>query len=170
MRLNVPTVLPTVFISIGSNIDREHHVRFAVQRLRQRYPGLVHSSLYETQAVGFDGDPFYNLVIAFESELTVQDLRAWLRSIEAECGRDRSQPRFSPRALDMDLLLFGELVTSEDGLELPRDEITLNAYVLKPLAEIAGARRHPVLGKTFDELWSEMELPGVGLKTIEFCA
>ena len=166
---NLMSAVEMAYISIGSNIDRQRNVRFALSQLRERHPSLVHSSVYETQAVGFDGDPFYNLVVAFETGLSVHDVREWLRTIEAQCGRDREQPRFSPRTLDMDLLLFGDLVTDENGLQLPRDEITLNAYVLKPLAEIAGTRCHPTLGKTFDELWSALQVADETLKTVEFC-
>jgi 2-amino-4-hydroxy-6-hydroxymethyldihydropteridine diphosphokinase len=103
--------------------------------------------------VGFDGADFLNLVIAFETDDPVAEVAAALAEIEAANGRTRGEAKFAPRTLDLDLLLYGDLVVEADGLQLPRDEITRYPFVLKPLADLAGEQIHPVLGRSFAELW-----------------
>ena len=144
-----------VYVSIGSNIDREHYVRAGLAALRQHYGHVTSSRVYESEAVGFTGDRFYNLVAGFDTEQPLRVVAAALRDIEQQHARDRRAPRFSPRTLDIDLLLYGEIVVDEDSLQVPRDEITRYAFVLGPLAEIAGAERHPVSGHTYAELWRD---------------
>ena len=150
-----------ISISLGSNIDRERNIRSAIDALRQSYPELVVSPVYETEAVGFEGDDFLNLVVVFDSDDTVHDVAARLKRIEDSIGRDRSQPRFSARTIDLDLLTYDDRVLDEDGIQIPRHEILKNAFVLKPLSDVLGDRIHPQLGRSYRELWLEME-PGAG--------
>jgi len=142
-----------VYVSVGSNVDREKNVKSALQALRDRFGELEQSRVYRTEAVGFEGEPFYNLVVGFETGLSPRDLVAALHDIEEQHGRKREQPSFSNRTLDLDLLLYDELVLEEPGLVLPRPELLEYAFVLGPLAEIAGERKHPVLGHSFQSLW-----------------
>jgi len=144
-----------VFVSVGSNVERERHVRGALAALRRRFGPLLISSVYETPAVGFDGDPFYNLVVAFVTAQPAREVAATMHTIEAEHGRVHGSERFGPRTLDLDLLLYGDTVLHEDGLDLPRPEITHHAFVLQPLAEIASDVPHPASGRHYGELWSE---------------
>ncbi len=146
-----------VYVSIGSNIDRERSVRQGVAGLREAFGPLTLSPVYETAAVGFEGDDFYNLVAGFDTGLSPQEVAGRLRAIEDATGRDRSQPRFSPRTLDLDLLLYDDAVLREQGLRIPRDEILKYAFVLKPLADIAGGLRHPECGETYAALWARFE-------------
>ncbi len=148
-----------VYISIGSNIQREAHVRSALAALKKRFGRLIISNIYESKCVGFDGEPFYNLVVGFDTELSPHGLAARLRGIEKAHHRDRRGPKFSPRTLDLDLLLYDDLVSREGGLELPRDEITRYAFVLQPLAEVAGTLRHPLTGETYADLWAAFDSP-----------
>lgn len=157
--------MPRAYVSIGSNIEPEAHVRDAVRGLRQCFGDIASSQVYRTRAVGFEGPDFYNLVVGFDTDLGVRRLRSVLRHMEVAHGRCRNQPRFSPRTLDLDLLLYGDLVLQQDDVDIPRDEITRYAFVLGPLAEIAGSRKHPVLGLTIGELWERF--PGGGS---ELCA
>lgn len=145
-------MFPNVFVSIGSNQEREVNIRAAVCALRERFGELLISPVYETEAVGFKGDHFYNLVAAFSSEASPAEIRHTLREIEDRHGRERDKPRFSDRTLDLDLLLHGDRVSEDE--QLPRGEILEQAYVLCPLADLAGERRHPVDGRTFTELWA----------------
>ncbi len=157
-----------VFLSIGSNIERTRHLRAAHAALREQFGELVLSSVYETAAVGFDGDDFYNLVIALETELAVRPLQERLHRIETACGRLRSSERFAPRTMDIDLLLYDDLVIDESGLQLPRDEILHYAFVLAPLAEIAGGRRHPLSGLDYARLWADFQGDRAGLRRVDF--
>ena len=142
-----------VFLSIGSNVEREHNIRGAVAALRSQFDDLIISTVYRTRAVGFDGEDFYNLAAGFSTDLPVAGLVSLLRGIESRHGRRRDQARYSPRTLDLDLLLYGDLVSRENGIEVPRGEIVHRAFVLGPLAEIAARRRHPVTEQTIGELW-----------------
>lgn len=142
-----------VYVSIGSNIDRADHIRAGVAALRVRFRDLRLSTVYETKAVGFAGDDFYNLVACFDTERDVHQVASDLREIERAAGRERSAARFAARTLDLDLLLYDDLVLDEDGIRLPRDEILEYGFVLGPLAEIAPEVRHPVLGTPFGTLW-----------------
>ena len=157
-----------IYISIGSNIDAEKNIRLAVHALEDHYGKLILSSVYESEAVGFDGDNFLNLVAAVKTEEDVHTVAATLRSIEDKNGRDRSGPKFSSRTVDLDLLLYDDLIIKEENLEIPRDEITKNAFVLLPLDEIASQLIHPVSGKTMCDHWLDFDKDSQKLWLIEF--
>lgn len=146
-----------VYVSIGSNIDRDENIRGGVADLQAHYGELKLSSVYESESVGFDGDNFYNLVAAFDTAEAVFEVARVLREIENAHGRTREGPRFSSRTLDIDMLLYDDQVLQEGKLELPRDEITKNAFVLWPLAEIAPDLKHPVLKQSYAELWAAFD-------------
>ena len=160
--------MATIYISLGSNIDREQMTRAGVQALREAFGELVLSSVYESDAVGFDGDAFYNMVIACQTDAPVLEANSMLRAIEDAHGRDRSGPKFSSRTLDLDLLLYDDLVIDQDGLVLPRGEILKNAFVLWPLAEIAPDLVHPVAGKSYAQLWRAFDKSKESLHPIDF--
>lgn len=144
-----------VWVSLGSNIERERNLRRAVAALHRYFGPLLLSPVYETVAVGFVGDPFYNLVAGFETALAPETLSACLKEIEADLGRVRSHKRFASRTIDIDLLTYGDLCLNKPGLELPRGEILKYAFVLKPLADVAVEAIHPQVGKSYASLWQE---------------
>ncbi len=143
----------TVHISIGSNIEREHHITAALDALALKFGDLDISTVYESEAVGFDGEHFLNLVVGIQATYSVAELSRIFKKIEADNGRRRGQPRFSARTLDLDILTYGDCTGNVEGVQLPRGEILKNAFVLKPLAEIAPEAVHPVAGKTYRQLW-----------------
>ena len=160
--------MPRAWLSIGSNIDRERNLSGAVERLRREFGPLVTSRVYESEAVGFAGDAFYNLVVGLDTELPVGELGARLRAIESAHGRRRGGEKFAPRTLDIDLLTYGDRVLSRPGLELPRDEILKYAFVLGPLAEVAPQERHPVDGRTYGALWEAFDRAGQPIRAVDF--
>ncbi len=158
----------TIYISLGSNINRKENTRAGIKALKQAFGDLILSSVYESEAVGFDGDAFYNMVIACEVSTLVHNTNQILRDIEDANGRDRSGPKFSSRTLDLDLLLYDDLKLDENGLKLPRGEILKNAFVLWPLAEIAPDLKHPEAGISYAELWSAFDKSKEMLCPIDF--
>ena len=152
--------MPRVYVSIGSNIERDKNIRAAVRALRSAFPDLRTSSVYESKAEGFDGDDFYNLVAAFESDASLEQVCEILTAVEAAQGRERVGPRFGPRTLDIDVLLYGELVRHDEKFDIPRRDILAYAHVLGPLAELAPDLRHPEAGKHVRELWRLFERQG----------
>lgn len=156
-------LMSEVFVSIGSNIERERHIAEAIRLLCFRYGRLRISSVYESEAVGFAGSPFYNLVANFPTREPPLATAKALRAIEDRCGRIRNGGRYSSRTMDLDLLLHGNAVLTLEGLSLPRPEIVTEAFVLGPLAELAGDLRHPTRPLTFRQLWAQL---GAAQKTI----
>lgn len=146
-----------VYVSVGSNIDRERNVGNALRSLAGEFGDLQQSRIYETAAVGFEGEPFYNLVVGFDTGLSPQQVAETLRRIEDAQGRERSGGKFSDRSMDLDLLLYDDLVLDEPGLTIPRPDIAQYAFVLRPLAEIAGDLRHPVTGFSFASMWEAFD-------------
>lgn len=142
-----------VYISIGTNIDRERYVTAALDALADWFGDLQISPVYESESVGFDGSPFLNLVVGVDTDLSVGELSRRFKQLEAENGRRRDVPKFSARTLDLDILTYGDRTGIIDGVELPRGEILKNAFVLRPLADIAPNAVHPVCGKTYRQLW-----------------
>lgn len=143
-----------VFVGIGSNIERETNIRAAVAALRRRFGTLELSRVYRNRPIGFEGEDFYNLVAAFDTDEPPEAVTAILHGIEQQHGRARGPSRYAPRSLDLDLLLYGELVRDDEALRLPRREIEEYACVLRPLAELAPALRHPRSGETFAQMWA----------------
>ena len=156
-----------IYISIGSNINPAENVQQAVKILREHFSDVEVSPVYESEAIGFEGSNFLNLVVAANTELDVHATNALLHKIEDEHGRDRSGPRFSSRTIDLDLLLYDDLILNESGLEIPRDEILQNAFVLWPLADVAADFIHPQQGKSMSELWQAFDKQSQKLWPVE---
>ncbi|MDP6674832.1 MAG: 2-amino-4-hydroxy-6-hydroxymethyldihydropteridine diphosphokinase [Gammaproteobacteria bacterium] len=155
-----------VYVSAGSNIDPEHHLRTACHRLVDRFGPLTLSSIYRTKAVGFAGDDFLNLVLSFSTDDDVHAVKEYLDVTEAGAGRESSAKSLQPRTLDLDLLLYGNAVLDEPALRVPRADILQYAFVLAPLAELAPDLRHPVDGRTMHELWAAFEGGEQGIRRL----
>jgi len=157
-----------VYVSVGSNVDRDANVRGGIAALRSHYGPLMLSSVYQSRAVGFAGEDFYNLVVGFDTNEPVDQVFSALRELENCFGRRRGEAKFSPRTLDLDILIYDELILQSETLVLPREEITENAHVLQPLAEIALGEVHPLLGVSYQQLWQDFELGEQQLWVVPF--
>jgi len=147
--------MPRVFVSIGSNIDRENSIRGAVRELAAHYAPLTLSPVYESKAHGFEGDNFYNLVAGFDTEESIEHIKETLSHIESRFGRSRRENCFSARTLDLDLLLYDDIVRHDSQVNLPHPDIRRYAFVLRPLADIAPDLRHPETGLTCARMWEQ---------------
>lgn len=160
--------MPRVYLSIGSNIERYKHVTAGLDRLSRCFTPLDISSVYESESVGFNGNPFLNLVVGLDTDVEIGTLSALLKSIEDDNGRVRGGPKFAPRTLDVDILTWADQVGYFAGVQVPRDEILTNAFVLWPLAEVAPLDIHPVVGKSYQSLWEEYDKTTQRLRPVNF--
>lgn len=150
--------MPIAYISIGSNLgDREENCLKAVRLLSEK--GVTvrkRSSLYETEPWGVEDQPrFINMAIEVETEMKPLNLLEMLKIIESEVGRKETY-RWGPRIIDLDILLYNELVMAGPDLRIPHPHMHERDFVLRPLAEIAPDTLHPVLKKTVRELLSDI--------------
>lgn len=143
-----------VFVALGSNIDPAVRLLKAARLLKAQFPDAQFSACYRNPACGFEGADFINAVARFATEMPLADLLRALHAIEAQCGRAREDPKWGPRAMDLDLLLYGDQVGEGPGYTLPRRDLLRRVYMLGPLAELAPQVRHPIAGKTMGELWA----------------
>ncbi len=157
-----------VYLSIGSNIDQRRHILACLDALAEHFGDLILSPVYESEAIGFGGDNFYNLVAGIDTDMPVASLSSLLHRIENDNGRRRDGPRFSSRTLDIDILTYNHRVGDIDGVRLPREEILENAFVLLPLADIAGDETHPEVNRTYRELWQGYDSSAQKLWPIDF--
>jgi len=149
------------FIGLGSNVGkRRKRIARAIALLRAS-PGvrvLRQASWYETEPVGVEDQRwFINTVVEVETELTPRELLRRCKGIEREVGR-RERGRFGPREVDLDLLLYGDLVLEEDGLALPHPRLHRRRFVLEPLCELAPELVHPRLGRSLRGLLADLDL------------
>lgn len=149
-----------VYVAAGSNIEPVKHLCLALDELRGIYPRLAVSPAYRNKAVGFQGDDFINLVVGFETHEPVQRVREQLQRVEALCGRPADAPKWAARSMDLDILLYGQRVSNEPGLVIPRPDLLRRPYMLKPMADIAPDVRHPLAQKSMRELWEAFDGAG----------
>jgi 2-amino-4-hydroxy-6-hydroxymethyldihydropteridine diphosphokinase len=145
-----------ILLGLGSNVNRIPSIQTGLELLQKAFGSIEKSPTFESEAVGFDGNNFYNLVVSTTTDLGLAEVRKIYQAIEDTCGRDRSGPKFGPRTLDIDLLTYGDMICDEP-LELPRGEILENAFVLWPLALLAPDDIHPRTLKTYRQHWEEYD-------------
>jgi 2-amino-4-hydroxy-6-hydroxymethyldihydropteridine diphosphokinase len=149
--------MPNVYVAVGSNVEPKTNLRAATQQLEREFPDVRFSSWYLNRAAGFAGDDFINLVAGFTTGLGVHALLERLHAIESRCGRPRDAPKWAPRSIDLDVLLYGDMICDEPKLKLPRPDLLKRAYMLGPLAELAPQVIHPTAGLTIGELWQRFD-------------
>ncbi len=143
--------MATVFLDIGSNIDREVNIQSCVDQLCADFEGILFSKAYESEAFGFEGDPFINLSAKLETDLSFESLNTYLKTLENKHARKRDNDKFIDRTLDIDILLYDDLILQPEK-DLPRKEVLKFPFVLFPLAEIAGDVIHPIEKITIGEI------------------
>jgi len=145
------------YVAAGSNVRPRGNLRRAIAALAAEFPGLVASRAWANAAVGFEGADFVNLVVKFPSDLPVATLLERLKAVERARGREPGAPKWGPRTLDLDLLLYGNRTGRHASATLPHPDIATRAWVLGPLAELAPDLRHPVSGIPIAELWRDFD-------------
>lgn len=158
--------MPKVFLGLGTNIDRDRSMRAGLAALRALDQALVVSPMYKSEAVGFDGAPFYNCVVQLRTELALTELVAELKIIEDANGRNRAAKPGDEKGLDIDVLTYGDLVGEFDGAILPRSDILRYAHVLRPLADIAPDSFLPGTSIRFQTLWHDFGEKGQQLSVV----
>jgi 2-amino-4-hydroxy-6-hydroxymethyldihydropteridine diphosphokinase len=145
------------YVSGGSNLEPGRNLLLAARALKARHPGARFSRCYRNAAVGFDGPEFINFVVEMPVAGDAALLKGELECIETQCGRARGAPRWEPRAMDLDILLFGEVVQEVAGLVLPRPDLLRWAFMLGPLAELAPSLVHPLERRSIANLWQDFD-------------
>ena len=149
--------MATVYVGLGSNIDPEFNLHLGIRELRERYGELGLSAVYRSKAVGFEGEDFLNLVACFESNESPGSICEEIELIHNLTGRDRDSGKWESRPLDIDLLLYNDLVIDEPPVRVPRKDVLEYSFVLRPLAELAPDLVHPVTGKAMLKHWQEFD-------------
>jgi 2-amino-4-hydroxy-6-hydroxymethyldihydropteridine diphosphokinase len=147
--------MPDVYVAAGSNVEPEKNLARALDELEQAFGDLAISPAYRNRAVGFDGADFINLVVGFRAAVPPRQVKQALERIEESCGRPRAAPKWGPRTMDLDILLYDQVVSDEPGLILPRPDLLRRAFMLKPLADLAPGLQHPTQHRTIGELWAD---------------
>ena len=150
--------MSTAWLGLGSNVNAETHIRAAIDELSTQFETIRLSPAYSSTAVGFEGEDFINLVARVETDMSPMELRQYLRDLEDRYGRKRDVPKFSDRSLDIDILLYDDLVLLSPVLEIPRAEITKYAHVLKPLADLEPDLFHPTERRSIHDIWQSSGL------------
>lgn len=148
-------MMHTVYLSLGSNINRVENITRCIAEFNKKFSKICCSPVYESEPVGFKGSNFYNLVVKITTELDLSVLASYLRELEEKHGRESNAKKFSPRHLDIDILLYDHLSGEVEGIELPRPELYFNAFVLLPMADLAGDVTDLLTGKTYQQLWKD---------------
>ena len=147
--------MANIHINIGSNQNRRQNISAAIKALELAFTDLIISSVYQSPAEGFNGDDFYNVGVNAQTDLSVEDTADTLREIEQNQGRDRTQPKFSSRKIDLDLVLYDQVI--DERVNLPRDDILKYAFVLAPLTELNAELIHPVEQQSYQALWQSFQ-------------
>ena len=146
-----------VVLSLGSNIEREKNLQFALDEIGRAYGHMEISPVYETVSVGFSGPSFLNFVVGINAHDSVEEVQAVIHDIERRAGRVRGEKTFGDRRLDIDILLFGDADLRASGKNIPRHEIEKYAFVLKPLADLYPESKHPVTEQAFHAMWNDFD-------------
>ena len=155
--------MSTAWLGLGSNVNSDAHIRAGINALKKDFENVSLSPAYTSKSVGFDGDDFINLVARVETELLPLELRQYLRDLEDGYGRKRDVPKFSDRSLDIDILLYDDLVLLSPVLQIPRPEIMKFSHVLKPLTDLEPDLVHPVELRSMIDIWESSGLDDDGL-------
>jgi 2-amino-4-hydroxy-6-hydroxymethyldihydropteridine diphosphokinase len=150
--------MPIVYIGLGSNLgNREKNCEKAIQLLMENGASVSkRSSMFETEPWGIGDQPkFINMVVEIETGLEPEKLLGILKKIERDAGRKPSK-RWGPRVIDLDILLYEDLIVKSPELEIPHPGINEREFVLKPLLEIAPDKIHPLLKKSIKDLLNEI--------------
>jgi 2-amino-4-hydroxy-6-hydroxymethyldihydropteridine diphosphokinase len=147
--------VPLVILGLGSNIQPQVHLSRALVQLRSYFNYLELSPVYETQAVGFSGANFWNLIAGIQTDLPLEVIKNTLREIELQLGRAPDAQKWSDRCIDIDILMFGTYCGVTSVGYLPRVDILRFAYVLAPLADVYPDVCHAETGCTFAEHWRD---------------
>ena len=158
--------MSTAYLGLGSNIEAEAHIAAGIAALREAFDNVVLSPIYRAAAVGFSGNDFINLVARIDTTLEPLELKFFLHALEDRHGRRRDVPKFSDRTLDIDILLYDDLVLFSPKLEIPRAEIMKFAHVLKPLADLDPGLTHPIELKPMAEIWKNSGMKDDYLKLL----
>jgi 2-amino-4-hydroxy-6-hydroxymethyldihydropteridine diphosphokinase len=154
------------FIALGSNIDPAMRLQQAARGLKERFPDVRFSRCYSNAAFGFTGPDFVNAVAGFTTTAPIPQVLQQLQAVEALCGRSRDDPKWEPRAMDLDLLLYDATVGSGPGYTLPRPDLLKRVYMLGPLAELAPDVLYPPDGPTILQLWERFAGDREALKPV----
>lgn len=156
----------TAYIGVGTNIDREQHAKVAYNELQQLGEDLLVSPIYECEPIGFSSQNFYNFVITLRTALSLEEFSHRLREIEFKWGREENAQKYQDRTLDLDIVLFGELISTQKP-ELPRSDIYKYPFVTKPLYDLEPHLVIPGDGRTVADIWHAMQ-PVDSLKPVSF--
>lgn len=160
--------MPLLTLSLGSNQQADLHIRQALDALQASFGAMRTSSVFESRAVGFDGNNFLNMAVAVDTRTPLTDVSTRIKALEDEHGRIRGGARFSPRTLDIDILTYGDCIGDYQGIVLPRPEITENAYVLWPLSQVCGDCCDPHSGLSYATLWQQYDKTRQSLWPVDF--
>ena len=155
-----------VFLSLGSNIDPEENLQYACRELKKAFGNIQISSVYRNKSIGFEGNDFLNMVVKVKSTFNPSEMLDFLGRVESATGRDIGTGAFDSRTLDIDMILYNDLVHPEKPFKIPRKDIELYSFVLLPLVEIEPDGIHPVTGKTFKDLWESFDQEEHPLKKV----
>lgn len=156
-----------VFVAAGSNVDPEKNLARACGEIKHSWPDARFSRAYRNAAVGFEGPDFINLVMGFTTAQPLANVIARLHQIETQCGRPRYAPKWASRTMDLDVLMFNDLVEKTAEYTIPRPDLLKRPYMLGPMAEIAAEVVHPTAGQTIGELWREFDRDGHTMTAVE---